>query len=57
MHIHLINHQVVNAYSLKSLPEMDNCTLYTLDYLRLTNLTEFQNKSDVELCTFYLNMR
>lgn len=34
MHIHLINHQAVRAYSLKRLPENPNCTLYFLDFFR-----------------------
>jgi hypothetical protein len=34
MHIHLVNHQAIRAYSLKRLPENDLCTLYFLDYFR-----------------------
>jgi FtsP/CotA-like multicopper oxidase with cupredoxin domain len=41
MHIHLINHQAVRAYSLKQLPENPNCTLYFLDYFRQANLPQF----------------
>lgn len=42
MHIHLINFQVVATYSLKSIPENEQCTLYMLDYFRLSGLPEVQ---------------
>jgi FtsP/CotA-like multicopper oxidase with cupredoxin domain len=47
MHIHLINHQAVKAYSLKRLPENPNCTLYTLDFFRFSGLKQFQGLSNI----------
>lgn len=52
MHIHLINHQVVKAYSLKQLPENPNCTLYFLDFFRLSGLEEFKGLSNIDLCNY-----
>ena len=52
MHIHLINHQVVKAYSLKQLPENTNCTLYFLDFFRLSGLDEFKGLNNIDLCNY-----
>lgn len=55
MHIHLVNHQAVRAYSLKRLPENDLCTLYFLDYFRNAK-AEFASFSNLELCDYLWNL-
>jgi FtsP/CotA-like multicopper oxidase with cupredoxin domain len=55
IHIHLVNHQAIRAYSLKRLPENDNCTLYSLDFFRGA-LPETANYSDLELCNYIWDM-
>lgn len=51
MHIHLINHQAIRAYSLKQLPENPNCTLYALDFFR-NSQSAFANFTDLQLCDY-----
>ena len=55
MHIHLINFQTVATYTLKSIPLNVNCTLYMLDYFRLSGLSELQ-LSNLDLCNYLWNL-
>lgn len=55
IHIHLINYQRVAQYSLKSIPQNRNCTLYMLDYFRLSGLPELQ-LSNLDLCNYLLSL-
>lgn len=59
IHIHLVNFQVTHSYSLKLIegPEDEmNCTLYMLDYFRLSNIAKFQGKTNNELCHYLWKM-
>lgn len=56
IHIHLINFQVVATYDLKSIPENRDCTLYMLDYFRMSGLPELQLKNS-ELCKYIWGLK
>lgn len=54
LHFHLVNFQVVKSYSLKKIegPDVDQeCTLYILDYFRISGLARFQGKTNDQLCS------
>jgi FtsP/CotA-like multicopper oxidase with cupredoxin domain len=48
MHLHLVNFQVVQTYSLKK--TADNCTYYELDFFRFSNYSAFQGLTNSKLC-------
>jgi FtsP/CotA-like multicopper oxidase with cupredoxin domain len=50
IHFHIINFQVMEELSLKTIPE--GCTLYELDYFRESNISQFQIQNNSALCLY-----
>lgn len=48
MHLHLVNFQLVNTFSLKKTP--DGCIIYELDFFRISGYSLFKGLNNADLC-------